>query len=198
MMVIIQNCHYENKSFIRDGPIRHLEDRDPKSVQVFDWNTVNDGGVLKLDEESFGPELEDIKAAVRNRLAEMPDTMTLNVSDFGHKIIMAAATCDVLGAATFEDVRNALTAMMMESSRDEVHRMLFCAKAVGWLLLEQRGHAKFYLPNFEKAPCKFSYGPLAPHQDTMRWKRDIRAFWKDNDRPRSRLITEHPRRGAEA
>jgi hypothetical protein len=194
MMVIVQSCHYGNKSFIRDGPIRHLEERDSKSVQVFGWNTVNDEGVLRLDEESFGLQIEDIKAAVRNRLTEMPDMMTLKVTDFGHKIIMATATCDVLGAATFEEVTMALTSLEIESSRDEVRRMLFCARAVGWLVLEQRGHTKFYLPNFERAPCNFSYGPAAPHKDTMRWKRDIRAYWKENDRLRWRLITEHPRR----
>ena len=198
MMVIIQNSHYESKSFIRDGPIRHLEDRDSRSIQVFGWTTVNDGGVLRLDEESFDFQIEDMKSAVRNRLAEMPDMMTFKVADFGHKIMMTAAVCDVLGAATFEDVKKTLTEMKIDSSRDEIQRMLFCARAVGWLLLKQRGHTKYYLPNFERSPCNFSYGPLARHNDTMRWKRDIRAFWKENDRLRSRLITEHPRKGSGA
>jgi len=193
MMVIIQTRHYDKKSFIRDGPIRHLEDRNSKSIQVFDWKTVNDGGVLQLDEESFALQLEDIKAVVKNRLAEMSGMMEFNVSDFGHRLLMAVAICDVLGAATFEEIRNALEVMTIQSSPDEVHRMLFCAKAVGWLLQQQRGHTKFYLPKFERTPCNFSYGSSAPHQDTVRWKRDIRAFWKMRDKLRMRLITEHPR-----
>lgn len=193
MLVIIQSRHHQKKSFIRDGPIRHLEDRDEKSVQVFDWLMVDNEGVQELDQESFRRQVGDIGDAIVRRLAAMPDMMALNIQDFGHRIIMAAAVCDVFGAATHKEVASSLQTMGVPATDDEIRRMLFCSRAVGWLRLEQRGHTKYYLPTFENHPCNFTYKAGITQKDTTRWKWDIRALWRKKEHLRSNLIADCPR-----
>lgn len=133
---------------------------------------------------------------IRDRLSDMPNMMKLNSDDFGHKIILAASISDVFGAATFDDFDRAFRALDITVSDSEIRRMLFCGHAVGWLTLAQRGHQKFYLPNFETGACDFTYKSSAHQRDTTRWKRDIRAHWNEHDKLRSRVILDHPRETA--
>lgn len=204
MMVLMQSRHHEARSFIRDGPIRHLEQNHKESVAVFDW--INKpGSYIEVDEASFAHHLEDIKQSIHDKLEEIPHTLKFDPDDFGHNIILSVAIADVLGAATFKDFKDAFTRLGVTIKDDsnqrgfkdpEIQRMLFCAVSVGWLKREQRGHSIYYLPVSGHLSCDFAYKPAAIMKDLMRWKRDIRQAWNTQDPLRFRLILDHPRGGS--
>ena len=190
----MQSLHYDNvKSFIRDGPVRFLEETYEDAVGIFDWGTNNSEGKTELDVPSFERHVDDIKNSLRKRFEKIPKAVDYNSGQFAHNVIFVAAVADVFGAATFDDFKSAFTSIQVSLSDTSIRRMLFVALTANWLKLEQRGHQKFYLPNFEGEPCEFGYRASATQREIVRWKRDIRAYWKQNDRQRSFLITDHPR-----
>jgi hypothetical protein len=192
MLVLMQTQHYEARSFIRDGPIRYLEKQYPMSVQVFGWeNKVDDR--IKLEEASFKGHVEEIKKTILDCLDRIPKKLKFRESDFGHKIILAAAIADMLGAAILEDFKNAFQKLGLAVTESDVKRMLFCASSVGWLKAEQKGHRRFFLPSFDAPPCDFAYKPDARLKDPMRWKRDIREYWDNKDQLRFKLIRDSSR-----
>jgi len=200
MLVIVQLCHFNEKSFIRNGPIRYLQDRDSKSIAVFDWHVHSEKSPPQLVVESFDRHAIDIRGAIHDRLDGMPNTTTLTQDDFGHQIILVAFVADVFGAATFEEFCSALDALRITANSASVHRMLFCATTVKWLRCEQYGHRKFYLPQFGTQPCEIAFkdGTLPGLKDIARWKSAIRAYWWTNDHARARLLLDRPREGAPA
>ena len=199
MLVIVQSVHYDNvKSFVRDGPIRHLETNHQNSVEVFDWHTQQSSGPSKLDSASFRRHLADITNALKGRFEKIPVTSEFDPSNFAHKIIITTAIADAFGAATFDDFKEAFISFGVPTSETDIHRMLFSATAVKWLQKQQRGHRKFYIPTFEGEPCSFAYKKDSIQKDTIRWKRDIRDYWKKHDAQRYYLITDHLATGAKA
>lgn len=192
MLVLMQERHYSVKSFIRDGPIRYLESQRSDSVQVFGWQNDPEDQ-LCVDRASFEVQVEDIKKGIRDALNSVPRKFRFSKTDFGHFVIVAASIADVLGAALFEEFKNAFHRLGLAVADRDVTRMLFCACSVGWMKNEKRGNQKFYLPTFDAPPSDFAYkdGPRA--KDSTRWKRDIRNHWKTEDKPRYRLILDHSR-----
>lgn len=190
MIVLIQTHFHEAKSFVRDGPIRHLEQTVQSSVQVFDWKSHATGAEKAIDQPSFESYVEEMKNSIEERLDAMPTSQKFNPTDFGHLIMLACGLIEVAGAALSSDILLALRSLQISVSDFELRKMLFCAKSVNWLTSEQVGNHTYYVPNFETRACDFSYRPGGV-RDTVRWKRDIRENWKIADKKRSRVIQRH-------
>lgn len=187
MMVLMQTRHYEKKSFIREGPVRHLEDEYPQSVLVFDWRyAVGANGAV--DDASFQLHVDDIKAAILDRLREMPKMPKFDPTNFGHKTILLVCICEIFGFATTEEIKEAFQILNVPISDEEFRRAIYCAtKVIDWVKQEKRGNTKYYLPNCPEAPYDLAYRPEVTKKDIIRWKRDIRKHWTDTDRRRTRL-----------
>lgn len=197
MIILIQSHHYNQKSFIKEGPIRYLENRDVKSVQAFNWQVTTKDGQTGIDELSIAAELNDIKKAISDRLSAVTKQAKIDPNDLGHKHILINAICDVLGAATFEDFKDAFDKLGISITDTEIQRGLFCSRVVDWMRFEKRGHTKYYLPVFSTKPCDFSYKPEAEDKDILRWKWEIRDYWLKNDKTRAKLISDFPREEAD-
>lgn len=190
MIVVIQEYFHIKKSFVRDGPIRQLEQLNGKSVQVFDWRSQATGAADLLDEESFSYYLEDIKNGIQDRLDVIPNSQAFDPGNFGHKIMLVCALVEMSGAALAADILAALKAMSIPTNDLELRKMLFCATSVNWLVSERVSHHKYYLSNFDSRACDFAYKPGGV-RDTVRWKRDILDKCRATDSQRTRVIQRH-------
>jgi hypothetical protein len=192
MIVLIQTHFHNEKSFVRDGPIRQLEQGNEGSVQVFDWKSQATGSAELLHESSFSYHVEDITNGIKERLAAIPNSQRFDPGDFGHRIMLVCGLIDVAGAALFTELLHMLQSLGILPTESDLPKMLFCAKSVGWIKTEKVGHQTYYLPNTVGSACDFSYKPGGV-RDTVRWKRDIRESWKADDGQRNRVIRRHPR-----
>lgn len=193
MIVIIQETHHNAKSFVRDGPIRKLEQLRKDSVLVFDWK-VDTRIEPFLDHSSFMQIYSDLSNSVLGQLQILPEKETIVQSSFAHRTFLVCALIDVCGALKLEEISFFLTTLGLTVSNSELKRILFCAEKVGWINLRKYGNTKYYFPNFHASVCDFKYNARANHKDVVRWKVDLLKFWNDTDRSRSKLISENFRR----
>jgi hypothetical protein len=187
MIVIIQEQYYNKKSFVRDGPIRQLEQIDKQLVLVYDWKAQNSGKPL-LDIGTFEKIIDELKLGVLTKLGKLPGKSTIREDSFAHRAFLTCALVDAIGAITFEEAIEALDLLKITVSPSEMHRILFCCVAVNWLQQKPQGHTKYYLPSFHTNVCDFSYIKGAIRKDTVRWKTDLRQDWRVTDPARFKII----------
>lgn len=188
LMVIIALSHYDAKSFIKDGPVRFLEENYKEPVFAFDWKTKPNPSNSDVVKSSFVKILPDIKTSIDDKISKIPRQQAFDAKNFGHQILLACAIVEFFGAAILSDIENALEWLGIPSTQAKTKRMLFCACAVNWVRKEKRGHRDFYVPLFTDQICDFAYNEGVSERDTVRWKMDIRREWKDSDHIRHRLI----------
>jgi len=189
LMVILKRSHYdEKKSFIKNGPIRFLEEKDQETVFAFDWETKPHNSNSYVNEASFSSILPDIKTSIDDRISKVPRTHKFDAKNFGHKILLACAIVEFYRAAILSDIEDALKWLGIRDTQASTKRMMFCACAVNWVRKEKRGHRDFYVPLFSDPICKFAYKKGGAERNTLRWKMDIRREWKVSDQIRDRLI----------
>lgn len=194
MIVILQEEHYSKKSFVRDGPIRSLEQSDSESVLVYDWK-VNRSTPPQLDPPSFDLIVEELKQTLHTKLKKLPGRQSIDVDQFSNKTFTLCALVDAFGALKFEELSEALLRLGINIIDSELRRILFSTIAVGWLRLKQVGNTKFYLPNFQDEVCEYRYKTLAKKKDTVRWKFDLKEHWKTREPNRYKLIRGNVRGG---
>jgi len=190
IIIVIQSYHYNSKSFIKDGPVLDLEQRNAETIQVYDWHEEDGYKNKGISQPIFDGNFNDIKGSIESRLRNIPKSESFDKSNLAHKIILVSVVVHFLGAATHTDIGKAFQNMSVELTEQELRRAIFCSRAASWIRMEKRGNQKYYLPLFTEQPCDVAYKTAAKNKDTMRWKRDIRAFWKLKDERRFKLITE--------
>ena len=193
MIVIIQEIHHNAKSFVRDGPIRKLEQLRKDSVLVFDWK-VDTKVAPFLDHSTFKQIYSDLSKSILDQLQVFPEKETIEQVSFAHKTFLVCALIDICGALKFEEISTSLSTLGLNVAQAELMRIIFCAEKVGWINVRKYGHTKYYFPNFHTSVCDFKYNAKAKHRDAVRWKVDILEFWSNSDKSRSKLILENVRR----
>jgi hypothetical protein len=188
-MVVMSRKHYDSKSFIKDGPIRYLEDSDKGSVFSFDWQTRPHASNSWVVEPSFTNALPDIKSSIDAQITKAAKTANFDADNFGHKILLACAIVQFCGAAILTDIENAFETMGIDVEQSAAKRMMFCASAVGWVQKVRHGNQDFYIAKFPNSNCDFSYKDSASFRDTLRWKTDVRVEWRTTEPIRSRFIS---------
>lgn len=86
LLVLVHSEFYSQNSFIKDGPIRHLERMNESSVQELDWTIGQDG---KLVEHRAKQMLPATKFAITNFLRNLSRTEKYDSTKLGHKIFFS-------------------------------------------------------------------------------------------------------------
>nr|WP_281410105.1 retron St85 family effector protein [Phyllobacterium myrsinacearum] len=190
-LVVIGDHEYNQKSFIKYGPIRSLEKSygansicviKPKDIGVENLKNLNNINMNDLSDILF--ELVQTKA----KLVEKHSRFDKYLS--GHKIKLIVGLIQWFGALTLEEIEVALYCIGVTCTEDDIENYLKCANFAGWIKSEKRGVRTFHAAAAEIMAVRFYPRPGTTKIDALRWQTEARAVWREKDVRRFNFIAE--------
>lgn len=193
ILAVLDDYYYGQVSFIRNGPVRYLENTHGE-----EWITVLDRKDVGISETSG---LEGLKPSafagsilpvIERRLAANPKWSKFDRQNGGHAILLMTGLCQEYGALTQSEIRSYLTAFGVEEPR--MLNFAYTAELLGWVKKVRKGNHIFYVATCDESALDYTLESSAkqgakPH-DKVRWRADVREYWRKNDPSRLRAIAD--------
>ena len=187
LLAVLDDLYYNQVSFIRNGPIKFLENaHGDEWVLQLDRAYVGiaaDNSIQKLDSSAF---MASIVPAIEKRLSSRRAWSKFDSRNSGHSILLLTGLCQEFGALTLNELKKYFT--LFDITDQRLSNFIYCAVLLGWLRRIRKGNHIFFVAS-PQVPA-LDYQIAAGTRDKLRWRSDIRDFWKVNDGPRMRAISE--------
>ena len=134
-------------SFVRLGPIRHMEGIDRKRVLVYNW-LVNPGGGLDFEKPDAieDVELGEISNDIGEILTRQESTEKFNFDSAGHLALLVFELLKIFIALTKSEISDLLAAALgRKLSENVINRIIFLLDKFELAHEQTRGHYKFFL-----------------------------------------------------
>jgi hypothetical protein len=176
LLVVVRDYHMRDDSFIKLGPLRHLELAHGDHA-VFILNDDETGiKVNSLKGISLDVLRDRLSPAVEDRFKAVKERTTFNPERRGHLIKLMVGLIQELGALTAPELRLLVQEFGADLPEEDIDRLLLCAEAVQWVAREQRGFTFYY------------FAVPVP--------KDALAHWQATDEPRHSGIIKFAGAGA--
>ena len=185
LLVYIHSSYYNQNSFIKDGPIRYLENRNEQSVQEFDWIVNQDAFV---DESAASNLVPAFAAAIRAFERRQPRTERFDRTRVGHKILLAAGLIHLLGCCKIREIIEAFDLLGFSFAEKQVKQFIFCLKLFGWVRSVKRD-TTYYIYSGPIEAFRFRGMPKQRYFDVERARYDIIQAYPEHDTRLSVLET---------
>ncbi|MBB3308347.1 hypothetical protein FHT78_000076 [Rhizobium sp. BK196] len=191
LLVVIDDKHYEENSFIKLGPLRALEIANGDGcvcvVNLIDLGIANITELEKLNVDLFSRIIQD---AFQHRERSIPDHSTFNSKLSGHIIKLIVGLIQWYGALTVAEIETALYCLNVNCPPARIQDYLLCAQFAQWVTPKKRGVQTFYVAKSDTMAVQFVARAGKKMVNRQRWQAEIRAHWKANDDLRFRSIAE--------
>lgn len=189
LLAVLDDYFYDQVSFIRNGPVRYLENNHGEEWIVVlerEYSGISATGTLeKLSAISLST---TILPAIDRRLAGNAKWSKFNVHNAGHIILLMTGLCQEYGALTISEIRSFLQEFGVDEPR--LDNFTYCAELLGWLKKIRKGHHIFYVATPGDPAIDYVVGGEDGPHDKVRWRADVRAYWDKSDQPRLRAIAD--------
>ena len=188
LLVIIRDTHWKQDSFIKLGPLRYLQNRNPKSVFVIDDHEIGITGNTgtNIDLKSFRSIVDE---PLRSRLEILKDPSTFDGERPGHVIKLIVGLVQEYGALEFKEICYILKHFNLELDEAKLHCYILCAQAVQWLEQRKKGFRDFLIAKSDNPAAHFFANDSAATKNRIRRRMMIREHWKENDPSRFSIIS---------
>lgn len=192
LLVIINNDEYEERSFIKLGPIKSIENEYGEGavcvIHLPSIGAATNKNLAGLNIEAFK---EIVFEAMQNRERSIENKKTFNPKNSGHMIKVITGLIQWYGALTKLEIEVALLCLNIKYSSDRVDDYLLCAKFANWITARRRGTRTFYLAkNSPNSASSFTSRDPNKKLNKSFWSLRIREFWKKNDLTRFNTIVD--------
>lgn len=189
LLAVFDEFYYDQKSFVKNGPIRFLEHAYGEEWVVSLERSVvgidDDGGISKLNHREF---IASLKPVIQQRLAERASWRKFDKDSSGDRILLIVGLCQLYGALTIGEIRRYLDKLGIIEKR--INNLIYCATLLSWVKIVRKGHNIFYVGVPDNAAFDFKIDADKNDKDKLRWRLDVRQHWKESDGPRFRAIGE--------
>jgi hypothetical protein len=190
LLAVLDDFHYEQVSFIKNGPVLHLEtEYGEESILTLDRKELgidDEGSIIQMDETRFN---ESVLPEVEKRLENLVSWSSFDSKNRGHIIILMTGLCQEFGALKITEIRTYLEKLGVRDL--QVNNYIYCAQLLGWLKKIHKGNNIFYVASPLETAIDFIFdGEAGSTFDKMRWRASVREHWKATDRPRFGAISE--------
>lgn len=185
LLVYIHSQYYNENSFIKDGPVRYLENRNEQSVQEFGWSQDQNGLIDPVVAATLIPAFA---AAMRSFERRQPRTERFDRNRVGHKILLAAGVIHLLGCCKIRELLEAFEILGFEFTEKQVKQFIFCLKLFGWVRSVKRD-TTYYIYSGPLEAFIFRGMPNQRYFDFERARFDILRGYPEHDSRLSVLET---------
>lgn len=187
LLVVVAEAHYEQKSFIRLGPIRRLENSAAESVLVYDWHDVDYGGRLVERFDKVQDQLVEIIEFIGRFTGPSKSERLFRRDNAAHVKFLVCELCDLFGALSFSEIGEYLSSLGLPQEPSDLKRFLFLLEKCGLLSIKAVGHGRYYYPVEWTSRLSFAFGPGDPiNKDRL--KVDVAAFYEKSMKSRHEAL----------
>lgn len=189
MLAVVNQYHYEQKSFVRRGPLLHLErtygeDR-VHQLDELEGGLNGKGEKVPVDPIRFS---ESILPAVASRLDARAKWAAFDRKSSGHAILLMSGLCQEFGALKESEIKQGLVDLGVEDVR--VDNYLYCSQLLGWLRKVRKGNNIYFVATDLENAIDYQLRDNPITRSKVRWRAELRAHWRDHDKPRLRAIAD--------
>jgi len=183
LLVFIHSQFYGANSFIKDGPIRFLENANEQSVQEFDWAINRTKNIPKQSAENL---IEPMQHAIQGFTKRQPLSEKFDRKRIGHQILLVAGVIYTLRCCKFREIAATLNLLEFECNETDIKRCIFCLDLYGWIKIVKR-ETKYYMYQRSISPFVFRGLGTRADFDAIRVRHDVLNAYESTD-PRLTVI----------
>jgi len=145
LLVFVNQQYYDQDSFIKLGPLRHLEANKDTSVCAYPWDETS-------LENTLTTSLPEIHEDLINSLGVQSKTEAFNKDNDGHISFIVFEIIKIYRALMLSEIEHYLSVLDLTTRRDKLKRLLFLLKKFHMIDVRKRGHVEYYfvIVNYEK------------------------------------------------
>lgn len=183
--VLIQQRFYTAESFVRNGPVRHMENLQQRSIFYYPWKTHRNG---HLNFSTISGEYPDVRNDLTSNLSQRDSSERFDPTNSRHTMIASYWCLYILRGATISELLECLTFFGITMAYDKLRRHLYSMRVAGWIGETQYGHKRFYYVRVDNDPFLYAFSSPTSTNDSLRWKSDIALRMKSRSIARPRPI----------
>lgn len=189
LLAVLDDYYYKENSFIRNGPIAFLEHRHGEEwvhvLERAELRIADDGSISNINAPLLFANVDD---AVKARLENRKTWTKFDRKNSGHVILLITGLCQEYGALTQKEIRSYLVKIGIEQIRFDNY--IYCSELLGWIRKIRKGNHIFYVGTVGDAAIDYKLMDSSNIRDKVRWRTDVRSYWKEKDSIRLRAIAE--------
>ena len=191
ILTVIAHRYYNERSFIRFGPILAITNAFGDSTVCVmnnkDIDINSDDNLAGINLDKFFNVISD---SITERLKIIDDHSTFDRNRTGHVIKLIVGIIQWYGALTIDEISICLLYFDLHFDNKEIENYLLCAEFAQWILREKRGTRTYYAAIVSKIAAQFTFHSEAPRIDRVRWQAEVRNIWKTKDPTRFNFIAD--------
>jgi hypothetical protein len=195
VLAVIEDTYYAAGSFIRNGPIRFLEeeigDESVFRLERADVGIGANGEVAHVDLAALAAQLAP---AINGRIDSFAEVESFQLKENGHIVLLICGIVYDYGAIKIGELREVLSGLGIDLNEARLKNLLYCNILFGWMKKIKKGNNTFYASTTAKRAIEFS-GKTSSKRKTLtdggiRWRARFRDYWNTEDRPRANAISD--------
>lgn len=194
LLAVMLDHWYEQKSFIKNGPIKYLENNHGEdailSIEMKALGLASPTDIWLTSPSNLADSLEQ---TIKYRLDKLAKWRTFDPRNDGHRILLMTGLCQEYGGLSQTEIKSLFDRLSIDVELSRIRSYIYCAELMNWVKLVRKGHAKYVVALTDagqESALDWKFTPDAPYKDRVRWRSDIRQHWKRADNPRHRAISE--------
>ncbi|WP_145964322.1 retron St85 family effector protein [Chromobacterium phragmitis] len=149
ILIIINDIHYDQDSFIKLGPLRHLEHIKDKSVSAYSWQEDSPAQTI---EES----LDNIREDILSALETQDKSEAFDKNNDGHLALFIFQIIHTYAALRITEIETYLKIHWPDIAIQKIKRLLFLLKKFSLVTERKKGHYLFYCPQKNRKHIEFA------------------------------------------
>ena len=137
LVVVVNDEHYNSLSFIKLGPLRHLERINSRGICAYPWDFSDLAS-------SLPPVLDEICGDLVSCLDVLDKSEAFDAENKGHMAFLIFEVVRIYRALKLTEIELYLSKLAVSLSRDELKRLLFLLEKIQLVRSVRRGHQTYY------------------------------------------------------
>lgn len=155
ILVFVNEKHYVENSFIKLGPLRHLQDIKYSSVCAYPWEKIANTEKMDL-KGSLGVALKEMRNDILNIVSEQDKSEQFNRDNEGHVSFVIYEIVRTFRALKLTEIDNFLAKLGLEIPREKIKRLIFLLTKFKLVGMMRRGHVEYYYATTDIVKVNFA------------------------------------------
>jgi hypothetical protein len=146
LLVVVEQSHFRQSSFIRNGPLEQLFQMDEKCLLPYPWLVDLAGGGSKvIDPATLDAVLDGIARALAETLAAKRKTIPFDTDDVGHKMLLVTDLVKLGVVSQQKELLETLRELGTKIEKRSLVKYLYLLEQLELVVSLPYGHNVFYV-----------------------------------------------------
>ncbi len=177
-LVVIDEYHYDRKSFIRRGPVEHIRQKNNSRIQSYKW--LKNEGIGPIDRKSVADFSRYLLDEIEKQSA-VSELAAFDTSNDGHCMYCILEILKTFQVATGDDIVKFLRRIGNGKEEKIIKRYLGLLQCFDFVGKKRYGHYDYYYTTSSEKFVKWAYKSTARYNDSIRWSKEFREEYKRRD-----------------